>query len=278
MAAPEPQPKLGIVAGGGALPGLIVDACRAGGRDFFVVGIEGHAEPARLADVPHGWIRLGQGGKGIELMHRAGCKDLVFAGPVRRPGLRELRPDARTARFFARLGRAMIGDDSLLSAVVGEMEKEGFRVVGADSLLNDFLASPGAYGRHSPDREAARDIDRGIEVIRAVGALDIGQAVIVQQGIVLGVEAAEGTDELIRRCKTLHRAGSGGVLVKLRKPGQERRVDLPAIGVGTVRLAAESGLSGIAVEAGGALVFDRETMTALADEHGLFVTGVTVPE
>jgi DUF1009 family protein len=276
MAQAESQPKLGIVAGGGALPGMLMEACRSAGRDFFVVAIEGHALAGPLADAPHGWIRLGQGGKGIEMMHEAGCRDLVFAGPVRRPGLMEMRPDARTAKFFARLGRAMIGDDSLLTAVVGEMEKEGFRVVAPDSILTEFLSIEGPYGRHRPDAEARQDIARGIEVVRGIGRLDIGQAVIVQQGVVLGVEAAEGTDNLIRRCAALHRDGPGGVLVKLRKPGQERRIDLPAIGEATVRLAAENRLAGIAVEAGGALVFERAAMTALADANGLFVVGVPV--
>jgi DUF1009 family protein len=279
MAAPDiqPQPKLGIVAGGGALPRMLVDACRSTGREFYVLALEGHAEPSLVeGDVPHGWIRLGQGGKGIEMMQQEGCRDLVMAGPVRRPGLLELRPDARTAKFFARLGRAMVGDDSLLSAIVGELEKDGFRVVGADSLLTDFLAKDGPYGRYKPDAEARQDIARGIAVVYAMGALDIGQAVIVQQGVVLGVEAAEGTDELIRRCAALHRDGQGGVLVKLRKPGQERRVDLPTIGAGTIALAVESGLAGVAVESGGAFVFEREAMVRLADEKGLFVVGVAV--
>jgi UDP-2,3-diacylglucosamine hydrolase len=278
MAASDPLPKLGIVAGGGVLPAHLIDACLASGREFFVLALEGHTDPAPLTGRPHAWIRLGQGGKGIALMHEAGCRELVFAGPVRRPSLAELRPDARTARIFARLGRAWIGDDSLLSAVVQEMEKEGFRVVGADDLLEDFLAAEGLYGRHEPDSSARRDIERGIGVLRAVGALDIGQAVIVQQGIVLGIEAAEGTDGLIRRCRTLHREGPGGVLVKLRKPGQERRIDLPAIGASTVALSAESGLAGIAIEAGSALVFDRERVRSIADERRLFVTGIAVPE
>lgn len=276
MASPEPRPRLGIVAGGGILPAHLIEACRASGRDFFVLALEGHTDPAPLGEVPHAWVRLGQGGKGIALMHEAGCEELVFAGPVRRPSLAELRPDARTARLFARLGRAWIGDDSLLSAVVSEMEREGFRVVGADSLLGDFLATEGPYGQRAPDPAARRDIERGIEVLCATGALDIGQAVIVQQGIVLGVEAAEGTDGLIRRCAALHREGPGGVLVKLRKPGQERRIDLPAIGAATVALSADSGLAGIAVEADGALVFEHDRVRAVADERDLFVIGVRV--
>jgi hypothetical protein len=274
-----PLPKLGIVAGGGSLPARLASACRASGRDYFVLALEGQADAASLAGEPSAWIRLGEGGRGIELLHGEKVSDLVFAGPVRWHGFKSLsRPDWRTVQFFARLGTALVGDDSLLSAVVKELEKEGFRVVAPESLLDGFLAVPGPYGRIEPDEEARRDIDRGVAVVAVLGRLDIGQGVIVQQGIVLGVEAAEGTDRLIERCGALRRNGPGGVLVKARKPGQERRVDLPAIGPQTVRRAAESGLRGIAVQAGGALVFERDEVVRLADDAGLFVVGVTVSE
>ena len=270
-------PKLGIVAGGGPLPARIVSACRATGRDYFVLALEGHADRGALDGEPQAWIRLGEGGKGIDLLHRENVSELVFAGPVAKPSLRELRPDLRTAKFFARLGQAWIGDDSLLSAVVRELEREGFRVVAPESLLADVLAIEGGYGRIAPDDAARRDIARGIEVAREAGRLDIGQAAIVQQGIVLGVEAAEGTDALIERCAALHRPGPGGVLVKVRKPGQERRVDLPAIGPRTVERAAAAGLRGIAVEASAALVVDRDEVVRIADRAGLFVVSVAVP-
>ena len=270
-------PKLGIVAGGGRLPVHLIDACKAKERSHFVLALEGHADPAAFPDAPQAWIRLGEGGRGIELLHHEDVEELVFAGKVRRPGLAELRPDMRTARFFARLGRAWIGDDSLLSALVREMEKEGFRVVAPEDLLGQFLATDGAYGRLTPDHAAQDDIARGIAVAAALGSLDVGQAVIVQERIVLGVEGAEGTDGLIERCGPLHRAGPGGVLVKLCKRHQERRIDLPAIGPATVTAAAKSGLRGIAIETGGALVFEPDEVSRIADAAGLFVVGITVP-
>lgn len=272
-----PSPKLGIVAGAGRLPGHLIDACRASGRSHFVLALEGHADAETLAEAPQGWIRLGEGGKGIELLHRERVEELVFAGAVRRPSLAELRPDRRTARFFAILGRAWIGDDSLLSAVVREMEGEGFRVVSPDSLLEAFVAREGVYGAVKPDRSAGADIARGVEVTRALSGLDVGQAVIVQQRIVLGIEGAEGTDALIERCGRLHRSGHGGVLVKLCKPGQERRVDLPTIGPDTIAMAERSGLRGIAVEAGGTLVFEPERVVRQADAAGIFLTAIAVP-
>jgi DUF1009 family protein len=271
-----PSPKLGIVAGGGELPARLVAACRAQGRPVFVLGLLGHADPSSLNDAPQAWIRLGEAGKGIDILKENGVRELVMAGPVRRPSLRDLRPDWRTARFFARLGLKALGDDGLLKAVIGELEDEGFQVVGLHTILGDILASSGVLGRHAPDEAARADIERGLQVAQGIGVLDVGQSVVVQQGIVLGVEAVEGTDALLRRCGELRRAGPGGVLVKIAKPGQERRVDLPTIGTETVRNCIAAGLSGIAVEAGSAIVVNRDAVIAAADEAGLFVCGVAV--
>lgn len=266
--------KLGIIAGGGALPRLLIAAARAAGRPVFVLALEGHCERATTVDVEHGWIRLGQVGTGIDLLKRAGVGELVMAGPVKRPSLLELRSDLRTARILARVGRRAFGDDGLLGAVVQELEAEGFSIVAADTLLDGLLVPSGPLGRLQPDEAAAIDIERAVAVGQALGALDIGQAVIVQQGVVLGVEAAEGTDALIRRCGPLKLDGPGGVLVKISKPGQERRVDLPTIGTATIAAAAAAGLRGIAVEAGCAHVIDRQVVAAAADAAGLFVIGI----
>jgi DUF1009 family protein len=193
---------------------------------------------------------------------------------VRRPPIAELAPDLKGAAFLARIAGRALGDDGLLSAVVAEIEREGFRVVGADAIISDLLAPRGVLGRHQPDADAKGDIARGMDAARALGAADIGQAVVVQQGIVLGVEAAEGTDALIARCAALRLNGPGGVLVKTKKPQQERRADLPTIGVTTVLNAKAAGLRGIAVEAGHTLVIGLKDVIAAADAAGLFVVGV----
>ena len=172
------------------------------------------------------------------------------------------------------LEQTTIGDDGLLSAIVEELEKEGFRVLGADQLLEAEPVPEGPLGKICPDAQSEADIAHGLLVVRAIGALDIGQAVVVQQGLVLGVEAIEGTDELVRRCGALRREGPGGVLIKVEKPGQERRTDRPTIGPRTVMMAAEAGLSGIAIEADATIVLDREEVIRGADRAGLFVVGV----
>jgi DUF1009 family protein len=266
--------KLGIVAGGGRLPRRLVEACRAAGRDVFVLALEGAAEPETVRGVPHAWCRMGAAVTGLSLLRQNNVTELVLAGSIRRPSLVTLRPDWRAAKLFARIGYRALGDDGLLSAIVNELEQEGFRVVGPDQLLDREIVRDGPLGAIRPDLQSETDIEHGLRIARALGALDIGQAVVVQQGLVLGVEAIEGTDELLRRCAALRREGRGGVLVKVEKPGQERRTDRPTIGPRTIVLAAEAGLLGIAVEANATIVIDRDEVTGTADRAGLFVVGI----
>jgi len=266
---------LGIIAGSGGLPRRLIDHCRDAGRDVFVLALEGEAEPETVADVAHAWCRMGAAAKALGLLREHGVGDLVLAGGIRRPALGAIRPDWRATKFFAKVGYRMLGDDGLLSAVVRELEIEGFRLLGAHQVLADAASVPeGPLGRLRPNEEAEADIARGIAIARAVGGLDIGQAVVVQQGLVLAVEAIEGTDAMVRRCAALRRDGPGGVLVKLEKPGQESRIDRPTIGPQTVAAAVEAGLQGIAVEAGATLLIDRAEVVRAADATGLFVVGV----
>jgi DUF1009 family protein len=265
---------LGIIAGSGGLPRRVIESCRAVGREVFVLALEGEADREAVETVPHAWCRIGAAASGLDQLHANAVEELVLAGGVRRPSLAALRPDWRAAKFLARVGYRALGDDGLLTAVVKELEREGFRVIGADQLLDEAALPEGPLGQVRPDVEAEADIAHGVRLARAIGRLDIGQAVVVQQGLVLGVEAIEGTDGLLRRCAALARDGPGGVLVKVEKPGQERRADRPVIGPQTVVLAAESGLSGIAAEAGATLVLDRAEVICLADAAGLFVVGI----
>ena len=219
-------------------------------------------------------VRLGAADDALGRLRTEGVEEIVMAGPVRRPTLKELRPDRRAARFLAR-GLLNKGDNGLLGAIVRTLEEEeGFRVVGADSVLQDMRAPEGMFGKVAPDPDHQTDIARGVRVLDATGHLDIGQAVVVQQGIVLGLEAAEGTRGLLERCGGLRREGRGGVLVKLLKPGQEARADMPTIGPETVAGAAAAGLAGIAVGAANTLVLDQAGLIAAADAAGIFVVGI----
>lgn len=273
--SPHPPVALGILAGGGDLPGRVAAAARAAGREVFLVGLEGFAEKQVLAPYPHAFVRLGAAGRILSLLREAACRDLVLVGPVRRPSLLDLRPDKDGARLLARIGRAAFaGDDGLLAAIVRVLGEEGFNVVGAHEILTEAVGPEGVLTRVQPDATASADIQRGIAVVAALGTVDVGQGCVVQQGIVLAVEAIEGTDAMLARAAALSRPGPGGVLVKLVKPGQERRADLPTIGPATVASAAAAGLRGIAFEAGGTLLAEREATVAAAEAAGLFLIGV----
>ncbi len=263
---------LGIIAGGGPLPGRVAAAAD---RPVFIVALEGYAEPAVVAPFPNATARLGAAGRILELLRQNQCRDIVLVGPVRRPSLLHLRPDADGARLLARIGRAAFGgDDGFLGAIVRILGEEGFRVLGAHEVLTEAVGPAGQLGRVAADAAAQSDIARAVAVTRALGSVDVGQGCVVQQGIVLAVEAIEGTDAMLARAAGLARPGPGGVLVKLVKPGQDRRADLPTIGPRTIDAAHAAGLRGIAFEAGGTLFTDRPGCVQRADEAGLFLLGL----
>jgi hypothetical protein len=241
----------------------------------FLVGLEGFAERDVLAPFRHTFVRLGAAGRILALLREHGCRDLVLVGPVKRPSILDLRPDVEGARILARIGRAAFaGDDGLLAAVVRVLAEEGFAVLGAHEILTEAVAPRGQLGRVAPDAAALADIARGVAVARALGAADVGQACVVQQGIVLALEAIEGTDAMLARAAALARPGPGGVLVKLVKPGQDRRADLPTIGPNTVAAAAAARLTGLAFEAGGTILTDRDGLVRAGDAAGLFLIGI----
>lgn len=267
--------KLGIIAGGGSLPRSLIRHCQTVGRDFFVIAIEGNADPALFNDeIPHLWIRLGQAGTGFKRFRDEKVEEVVMIGTIRRPSFKELIPDMRTTAFFTKIGVKALGDDGILRALIKEIEAEKMRVVGIHEVMNNILVRPGILGKVKPGKDDYVDIRRGVAAAFELGRLDIGQSVIVQQGLVLGVEAIEGTDELIKRCSAYKRKGNGGVLVKLRKPQQDMRIDLPTIGTRTVENAKASGLNGLAVHAGNTLIVDEAEVIRAADKAGLFIIGI----
>ncbi len=270
---------LGIVAGGGALPREIIAACRARGQSFYVLALDGQADPETTNGAPHSWHRMGAAGAIFAALRAAGVQEVVFAGKVKRPSLLAVAPDVRGAAFIARIGVKAFGDDGLLRAIAEEFEREGFFLRSVPEVLARDGSGPthGPLGLHVPDAVANADIARGVAVLCALGPVDVGQAVVVQQGMVLAVEAIEGTDAMIARAGLLKRPGGGGVLVKLAKLGQDHRLDLPGVGPETVRAAAAAGLVGLAIDGEFTTLIDRDAVRALADEAGLFVIGLPAP-
>lgn len=275
--------KLGIIAGAGALPRRVADAARAEGAEPFIVRLSGIADEdfSQFQGTDCG---LAEAGKTIRSLKDAGCDAVTLAGVVRRPDFSALKPDWRGAAMMPRvIAAAARGDGAMLGVLVEELEAEGLFVIGAEEIFGGLAAPSGAVGALAPSTENWADIKKAAAIIAALGPFDIGQAAVVASGHTLGVEAAEGTDGLLDRCAAFPASVRGGdkrngVLVKRPKPGQELRVDLPTIGVETVRRADAAGLAGIAVEAGLALLIDREAIEREADARGLFVYGFTAAE
>jgi DUF1009 family protein len=275
---------LGIIAGQGSLPSLLAEAVSSRGFPLHIVGIRGEARDD-IEKFPHTWVKWGEIGKMFRALNDIGCKDLLIIGGVTRPDFSNFRLDLgaiKTLPFILSLSKG--GDDHVLSRVVRYFEEKGYRVHGVGDVAPELLAGEGVLGKNAPTAEDQADIDMAVRVVAALGRLDIGQAAVVARGYVLAVEAAEGTDAMLARCAELRqsgrtgRRGAVGVLVKVPKPGQEERVDLPTIGPDTVKKAAAAGLAGIAVAAGHVLMAERAATIAAADGHGLFLLGVSRPE
>ena len=267
---------LGIIAGGGPLPAQVAHAARAAGREVFLAAIEGAAETNRLSGFAYETFRLGAVGAMIRAFRARGCGDLVMIGPVKRPSFLALRPDADGAKLLARVGKAaFLGDDGLLAAIVRVLSDEGFQILGAHEIVQDAVAPVGALTQIMPDAQALADIERGRGVLKLIGAADIGQACVVQQGIVLAVETIEGTDAMLARIAAVARPGPTGVLIKMAKPQQERRADLPTIGPQTIKAAVAAGLRGLAFEAGGTILVERQQLIETADRAQFFLVGVS---
>jgi DUF1009 family protein len=231
----------------------------------------------------HHWISVGQVGRAIKLFRSENCRDLVFIGTLVRPALSEIRLDWGTLRVIGRVWAAFRGgDDHLLSGIGRILEQDGFRMVGIRDVAPDLLMPEGCMTRLAPDQSAAADIVRGRDVLRALGPFDIGQAAVVIDGHVVGVEDIEGTDGLLARVAHLRAEGrirakaARGVLVKAPKTGQDLRFDLPTIGPRTIEGATKARLAGVAIVAGNTIVVEPQSMIEAADTAGLFVTGLPV--
>ncbi len=266
--------KIGLIAGNGDLPEKIIRQCINSGIDVFVILITDNL-PKSIEKVSSVCLNIGSIGKAIKILKEENVEQVVFAGGLKRPKLLSLNLDAGGVKLLARITKAKFnGDNKLLTTVIGFFEDNGLQVVGADEILEDALMPMGKLGKVKPEARAKEDVEAGKEIAKKIGDLDIGQSIIIQDGVVIGVEAIEGTDALIERCKDLQLEKKGGVLVKVKKPSQDNRVDLPTIGPVTIMKAHENGLAGIAVEAGAALIIDKEEVINMADEYGLFLIGV----
>jgi DUF1009 family protein len=261
--------RVGLIAGNGRFPLIFARTARAEGVEVVAVAHEGETLP-ELAGVVDAitWIKVGELGRMIGTFREAGIDRAVMAGGIRKAALLEhFAPDERGMQFLARLGS--LGDDTLLRGVAGELEGDGIRIVESTLFLSTLLSPDGSLTTKVPDEAQWADIRHGFAVAKAIGRWDIGQSVVVKSSIVLAVEAIEGTDA------TIQRGGrSGAVVVKVSKPQQDLRFDVPAIGPETVRVCTAAGIAVVALEAGKTLLLDKDELLSLADAHGLSIVGV----
>jgi hypothetical protein len=272
---------VGLIAGGGVMPFAVADSLTARGIDTVVFALKGACDPLAAGRFRHHWISVGQLGRAEKLFRAENCQNLIFIGTLVRPALSEIRLDWGTLRVLGRVWAAFRGgDDHLLSGIGRILEQDGFRMMGIKDVAPELLMPEGCVTLKSPDENAVADIARGREVLRALSPFDIGQAVIVIDGHVVGVEDIEGTDGLLARVARLRAEGrirakaARGVLVKAPKNGQDLRFDLPTVGSRTVEGAKAASLAGIAIIAGNTVVVEPQAMIEAADAAGLFVTGV----
>lgn len=272
---------IGIIAGGGPLPITVAEAVKKSGREVFICALNGLADPA-LENFPHEWVSFGSIGKMLKKFRTANCQQIVMIGHVKRPEKSLVIPDLgalRNARALVKIARG--GDNFLLSGIADFLETKGFSVIGAHEVIPEQLIGEGVVGKHVCAPDDNGNITMGFDVLKVLGGMDVGQAVVVCGRHVLAIEAAEGTDEMLKRIVKLRKDGrvihNGGVLVKGPKLNQDIRVDMPVIGPVTVELAAEAGLSGIVLQAHSVLCHDRAGLVQRADDLGIFIEGRVIP-
>lgn len=271
---------LGIIAGKGQLPTQVADSALLSGRKVFLVRIDGLTDSVLVA-YRGADFNIGAVGAVVARLRAEGCEEIVFAGYITRPDIANICFDEVGQSLLPKVMAATPqGDNAMMNVFISAFEDMGFCVLGAEDIYSDLLCSPGLLTQAAPSPAGLKDLDEAFRIAALIGREDIGQGCVVCDGLVLAVEAQEGTDAMLSRVSELDSSFRGraderrGVFVKRTKPGQERRVDLPAIGVQTITLAAKAGLSGIGLEASGSLIIDQQATIEEANQAGLFIIGV----
>ena len=266
------MPRFGLIAGNGRFPLLFAEAARAAGVEVIAVAHEGETPPELADCVPDvTWVHVGELGKIIATFQAAGVTEAVMAGGIYKVGaLTNIQPDARGMAFIGKLPN--LNDDVILRGVACELEAEGIMIVESTRFLPSLVPVAGTLTRTEPDAAQWKDIRLGIAAAKEIGRWDIGQSVVVKRGTVIAVEGAEGTNATIRRAGEL--AGSGGVVVKVSKPHQDLRFDVPAVGPDTVTVMHEAGAQVLAVEANKTLLIERPAFIEQTNACSLAVVAV----
>jgi len=268
--------KIGIIAGNGTLPKQLVNSLTARDIKTYVSALNGiTAEDISTYATTTEWFRVAAAGKIINFFKENNIKQIVLVGGMKRPSLGSLIPDAGGIKLIKKLRKYNdSGDNRLFDAIIEFLEENDLHVIGVDEAVPELLTTQGILGNVKPSTNNKKDIEYGKYIATEIGRLDIGQAAIVQNGVTLGVEGFEGTDELLTRCGGLQFDGHGAVLVKIKKPKQDRRIDLPSIGPKTIERLHKYHYKGVALEAGSSLILEVEETLELADKLGIFIYGI----
>ncbi len=267
--------SIGIIAGYGDLAGNVIKQCKKMHCDYHILAYKGHTNPDLLKGASYTWLELGQIGKSIDVLQKYGVRKIVLIGYFNRPSWSDLRPDIKGMQLLSKIIGKPFGDDGMFRIIANFLEQEGFQVISPEEILGqDILIEQSCLTKTTPSKQSLIDINRGLEVAKVIGNLDIGQSVVVQQGLVLGVEAIDGSDALIRRAGKLQKSGTKATFVKVIKPNQDTRIDRSVIGPDTIANIAQSGLCGIAVEANKVIIIDKAKVIDQANKLKIFVIGV----
>jgi DUF1009 family protein len=266
--SPEEKENIGIIAGGGLFPLMVADAAREQGHRVVAIAHHEETDPALADKVDHiVWINLGQMGELIEGLKSQGVEKALMAGTINKRLMFKLKPDLKGLALMSKL--AIFHDDGILRSLAKELKKDGIEIVGATSFLPELFSSPGCLTKRKPTKKEKEDIEFGWQMAKELGRLDIGQCVVVRGKTVLAVEAMEGTDETILRGGRI--AKEKAVVIKVSKPGQDLRFDVPSVGLRTVENMSRVKASVLALEAGKTLIFDRPEMIRYADQSGISI-------
>lgn len=267
--------RIGIISGSGILPQLVADAARSVGIKPYMILLKGSAEKHLEKNPDHQWSNVTAVGKILAYFREYDVRRIILVGGMERPPLLSLIPDLTGAKLLSRILKLdKTGDDSLLKEIIKFLEEEHFQVIGIQDIAPDILTPKNILTKKVPNDRQNSDINYGYEVALNIGKLDIGQSVIVQDGEILGLEAAEGTSELIKRCAKLQRGGKGGILIKICKPSQDKRIDLPTIGIHTIEKLSSLGYAGVVLSSGDSIILNKEDVVELADKHKMFIKGI----
>ena len=267
-------PKLAIIAGNGNIPFYLLEECEKKGRDYCLIIIEGHGKELANKYKVDFTVSLSKMGKAIKFVKGLEIKDILMVGGIDRPSLKNIIPDLWTAKFLAKMGSNIGGDNSILSNLTKSLEKEGFNILAPENIIPSLLCPNGVLGKNKPNKDNKKDILDGFKIAKILGLNDIGQSLVIENGLVLAVEAAEGTDNMISRAGLLKKEEKGGVLIKIIKPQQDKRIDRPVIGINTLKAIKDAGLDGVAIESKEILIINFNEVISYANNEGLFIEGI----